>query len=501
MPSAVKKRKVTATVSKAGATKTQGLNSFTTISKASAPVAKSIDEKSKDTQNLVVAQSDSKSINLKKRKLQTEEDEKEEELSAAVHLPAHKEGQQRRQQSAPSSRLPQTPRKPITTSSTAVLDTPTKGASTLLDRLLLAPRRPSKSPLQLESSSSTIARPALEESQALPFEEKTQLPAELLDLINLHAAFLTTLTLHCAHNGSNAPADLRVICPDVARAWGKRKVVPTDIRRTIGILNSSICESPNNTRLARICLLDYGHGKLCVEIEAGSRKGNNLRVIDEDILNESFSRGVVSRWETKDDGITTQQFMEGLPLAEITPCPSLLKMSTVLAKGQRRLEDMKAGIAIKKDIKREESIPKGASRASGAVEKKPTLLERIRAKQLRQSLLPQAPSKADLERRAALHRMEEVVSVLSIFSTSGSAGQQRVSFTVPTLLGKLRDSFKNPVSKDEGYTCVKLLASDIAPEWVQIVKMGKSEALVFDREKKPGELDIKERIKTIGRIE
>jgi hypothetical protein len=97
--------------------------------------------------------------------------------------------------------------------------------------------------------------------------------------------------------------------------------------------------------------------------------------------------------------------------------------------------------------------------------------------------------------------MEEVVSVLSILSTSGSAGQQRVSFTVPTLLGKLRDSFKNPVSKEEGYICVKLLASDIAPEWVQVVKMGKSEALVFDREKKPGELDIKERIKTMGRIE
>jgi hypothetical protein len=496
MPSAVKKRKVSATVSKnAGATKTRGFNSFTTISKASVPVAKSIDEKSKQTQNSIIAQSDSESTNSKKRKLHTEEEEKGEELSAAVH---HKEGQQLRQQSTPSSRLPQTPRKPITTSSSAVLDTPTKGASTLLDRLLLTPRRPSKSPLQLESSSSRPATPTSKKVQEQPSKEEPQLPAELLDLVNLHAAFLTTLTLHCAHNGSNAPADLRVICPDVARAWGKRRVFPIDIRRIIGILNSSICESSNNTRLARISLLDYGHGKLCVEIEAGSRKGNNLRVIDEDLLNEAFSRGVVKRWETKGDGITTQEFMEALPLAETTPCSSLLKMSAVLAKGQRRLEDMKAGIAIKKDVKKEQSVLKGAS---GPVEKKPTLLERIRAKQLRQSLLPQAPSKADLERRAALHRMEEVVSVLSILSTSGSAGQQRVSFTVPTLLGKLRDSFKNPVSKDEGYACVKLLASDIAPEWVQVVKMGKSEALVFDREKKPGELDIKERIKDMSRIE
>ncbi|PQE27375.1 hypothetical protein CJF32_00000370 [Rutstroemia sp. NJR-2017a WRK4] len=499
MPSAVKKRKVSGTVSKnAGATKTRGLNSFTTISKASVPVPKSIDEKSKQTENSIIAQSDSNSTNSKKRKLQTEEEEKGEELSAAVRLQGHKEERQLRQQPSPSSRLPQTPRKPITTSSSAVLDTPTKGASTLLDRLLLTPRRPSKSPLHVESSSSRIATPTSKQTQEQPSKEGTQLPAELLDLINLHAAFLTTLTLHCAHNGSNAPADLRVICPDVARTWGRRKVFPNDIRRTIGILNSSVSESPNNTRLARISLLDYGHGKLCVEIEAGSRKGNNLRVIDEDLLNGAFSQGVVRRWETKDDGITTQEFVEALPIAETTPCSSLLKMSAVLAKGQRRLEDMKAGIAIKKDIKKEQSVPKGSS---AAVERKPTLLERIRAKQLRQSLLPQAPSKADLERRAALHRMEEVVSVLSILSTSGSAGQQRVSFTVPTLLGKLRDSFKNPVSKEEGYICVKLLASDIAPEWVQVVKMGKSEALVFDREKKPGELDIKERIKTMGRIE
>ncbi|KAM3086964.1 hypothetical protein ACMFMG_001077 [Clarireedia jacksonii] len=445
MPSAVKKRKVTATVSKnAGATKTRGLNSFTTISKASTSAAKSIDEKNKHVQHPAVAQLDPKSTNFKKRKLETEEEKKQE------YLPAHDEGQQVRQQSTPSSHLPQTPRKSVTTSSTAVLETPTKGASTLLDRLLLTPRRPSKSLLQLKPPSSRSPASTLKQPPELPFKEGTQLPTEILDLIHLHAAFLTTLTLHCAHNGSNAPADLRVVCPDVARAWGK-------------------------------------------QIEAGPRKGNNLRVVDEDLLNETFSRGVVSRWETKDDGTTPQEFVEGLPLAEITPCSSLLKMSAVLAKGQRRLEDMKAGIAIKKDVKKDNS-----TEASKPTEKKTTLLERLRAKQLRQSLLPQAPSKSDMERRAALQRMEEVVSVLSILSTSGSAGQQRVSFTLPTLLGKLKDSFKTPISKDEGSTCVKLLASEIAPEWVQVVKMGKTEALVFDREKKPGEKDIKEKIKSIG---
>ena len=81
-----------------------------------------------------------------------------------------------------------------------------------------------------------------------------------------------------------------------------------------------------------------------------------------------------------------------------------------------------------------------------------------------------------------------------MLSTSSSIGQQRVSFTMPTVLGKLRDSFKTPMSKEEGDVCVRLLAAEIAPEWVRIVKMGKMEAMVVNRDGRPSELDIKERV-------
>jgi len=49
------------------------------------------------------------------------------------------------------------------------------------------------------------------------------------------------------------------------------------------------------------------------------------------------------------------------------------------------------------------------------------------------------------------------------------------------------------MSKEEGATCVRLLASEIAPEWVKIVKMGKVEALVVNRDEKPSEEEIRER--------
>jgi hypothetical protein len=164
-------------------------------------------------------------------------------------------------------------------------------------------------------------------------------------------------------------------------------------------------------------------------------------------------------------------------------------MSPLLAKGQRRLDYLKSGITVKKEAAKEKS-PVETSNGT-----KPTLLERLRAKQLHQSTLPAAPSKAEIARKAALQRIDEVVAVLSILSTSTSIGQQRISFTLPTVLGRLCDSFKTPISKEEGATCVRLLASEIAPEWVRIVKMGKVEALVVNRDARPTELDIKERVK------
>ncbi|KAB8288492.1 hypothetical protein EYC80_010157 [Monilinia laxa] len=518
MPSAVKKRKVSAATSKnATAMKTQPLASFTTVSKAiTKGVAKAVVNKNKESDGVSVkiTELDKPSTNLRKRKLEIEEESTVIETATTV-----KDTKPIQRQSTLPSKVPRTPRKPIKTSSITT-DTPTKGARTLLDRLLLqtpkrpVQKRPSLSSLRSICSNSDSETSALppqhpqtdtkegkdEEEEEPQQEPKESLPNEIIDIINLHAALLTTLTLHCAHNGANAPADLRNLCPDVARAWGKRKVLMDDIRQALGILNSHIKASAEGERLSKITLSDYGSGKTCVEIEAGNMdgKGNNLRPIDEEKFNGIFTQGLVTQWESKEKDVTVETFIKELPLEAITPCSSLSKMTPLLAKGQRRLEDMKAGIVAKKDLRRTKSSPaliEAATSTSTPTEKKPTLLERLRAKQLRQSLLPQAPSPAQVARKAALSRMEEVVKVLSILSTSGSAGQQRISFTMPTLIGKLKDSFRTPISKDEAITVVKLLADEIAPEWIQLAKMGKMEAVVFDRERRIGEENVKERVK------
>ena len=226
----------------------------------------------------------------------------------------------------------------------------------------------------------------------------------------------------------------------------------------------------------------------------GTKPGRLTRPLNENLLNEIFVQGLTKLWEERAAiDAEVKDFVESLPLEPITTCSSLAKMSPLLAKGQRRLEDMRAGIIIKKEEAAKEKIA-AKEKPNGT---RPTLLERLRAKQLEQLNKAPPPTRAELSRRQALQRISEVVSILSILSTSCSVGQTRISFTMPTVLSKLRDSFKTPISKEEGDTCVRLLASEIAPEWVKIVKMGKIEALAVNREEKPTDLAIEERVKCV----
>jgi hypothetical protein len=483
MPSAIKRRKLS-TIQYAP-NKPRGLDVFTKVSKASS-TDKIVLEKNSYVDTIAITSV--YSTTGQKRKLVHAEEGISEEGPASICREIRPLPSRRSQE----TRLPQTPQNPITTgSSPSSIDTPTKGARSLLDRFCITTKTPTRSALSFNSFSSNLVASTPSPTQQPSTSQ--DLPTELLDLINLHAAFLTALSLHYAHNGTHSPADLRMLCPDVSRAWGKRRVVVDDIRRTIGVLNVSIPDGSKDHRISRLSLSDYGHGKICIEIRTSAGKvGRVPRPVNENLLNEIFVRGLKASWEKAETEINGKDFIESLPMEPITTCPSLLKMSPLLAKGQRRLEEMKAGIMVKKEAKVEETIT-----TNGV---KPTLLERLRAKQLQQSTLPPPPSKAELAHKQALQRIEEVVSVLTILSTSSSVGQQRISFTLPTVLGKLRDSFKTPMSKEEGTTCVRLLAAEIAPEWVKIVKMGKVEALVVNRDERPGESDIKERVRLAAGI-
>lgn len=467
MAPASKRRKVAAAPVKIG-----GISTFTTVSKAVTTGKPFLEQNTYLNKFATTTGDEPLSDNRKRKAVESDEDTP---IIAARNIKP-----QRR--TNPSPTTPETLQKFVSNGSPELSNsTPTKGARSLFNELLISSKTSSRSPLSTPSFSSNL-------DTSTPEKTSEHLPAELLDLINLHASFLTALSIHYAHNGTHSPADLRVILPDVARAWGKRRVLLEDIRRTLGLLNSNILDIDQDGKVSQLILSNYGQGKICVEVMVKPGKlGRILRPINENILNDIFVSGIKKAW-IKRESESVKKFVSALPMEPIVTCSSLAKMSPLLAKGQRRLEEMKSGIIFKSQTEK----PRVENVIIGP---KMTLLERLRAKQLHNANLPPPPSKAELARKAALDRLDEVVKVLTILSTSSSIGQSRISFTFPTVLGKLKDSFKMPISKEEADTCVRLLCSEIAPEWIRIVKMKKMEALVVNRDERPKDAEIRERIR------
>ncbi|RYP49237.1 hypothetical protein DL768_005011 [Monosporascus sp. mg162] len=372
--------------------------------------------------------------------------------------------------------------------------------------------------LRIESSPSQCSTPLTADTSIAGSDEETdtnnnnkatkpgQLSEDLLALIDLHSSFLKTLTLHYVHNGTNVPADLRILCPNVARAWGKKKVTEADIRVCVGVLGVS--GAAGNL----FSLSDYGRGKICVEIDASHGSGP----LNEKSLNDLFRANLTFLWSqqrrTRGGEPDTTAFMKALPRAPITPCESVAKASPMLAKGQKRLEELKQGMALKKEAKTKPSSSIMTSQKNNNTNNSSatstttnpdgtqmSLLDRIRYRSLQKAaggssvalLTPE-----QLERRAALQRAADVASLLAMLGRSEAAqGGGRVSFQMVALLQRLRDSLRSPVSREEGAACVRLLAAEVAPEWVRVVVRGGRENVVLEVDRQLSRAEVEGRIR------
>lgn len=467
MPSATKVRKSgTSRITTASLNKTRGLNTYASVSKGGVSTVDTILEQ-KNHANRLTPSNDT-SVNSRKRKLVEVVGESPQSLTGY-------NGKFKRHLSCQS--YPQTPRNPIPSKGQ---ESSTEGARGLLDKLLIS-SAPTKSRSGLNPSS-----PGLPRTPKIALSSYLELPGELIDLINLTSAFLTAFSIHCAHNGTHCPADQKAICEETTRIWRKRCVTIIDLQRILGLINRNIdSQLQGRQRLSRLSISDYGQGKICIEIsEVNGNSGKVARPVNPDLLNSIFTHALNTEWG-KSESVDTQSFVDNLPLEPVSRCIFSSGLSPLLVKGQRRLESIRGRAKIKM---KSETQSQPACESDG---KKTTLLERLRAKQLHTK--DPIPSKSSLMRKASLGRTEEVSAVLTMISTSSSIGQQRVSFTLPTILERLKDSLN--LSRAEGEFCMRLLATEIAPEWIRIVCMKKTDALVVYRSARPDDIEIKERIK------
>ncbi|KAL5002263.1 hypothetical protein BDV10DRAFT_118009 [Aspergillus recurvatus] len=310
-------------------------------------------------------------------------------------------------------------------------------------------------------------------------------PACVEEIVGLHSAFLKALTIHAAHRGVAAPADLRELLPSIQRIWKKRKVVIRDLQRLLWIWR----QGPGCVfRLA-----NHGLGRVCLERAAGQTE----RIDDEAEMQGRFEEAVDLLYrqaseQAKGEGGGEVDFMATLGLASIEES---LAPFTAFRKGQQRLQDLKGGvIKVKMDLLLAEAAGDESSGTTPAKMRDATtsrrqgLLDRIKNKELRQSKLPPPPSKEVLLRRAAAGRVEEVAGVLALLRPAGYVGSgpmartaaQRTPFCLETIVQNVQNSTRNPISEQEVEACLEILSrEDVAGHWVSIVVVNQLKSVVL----------------------
>ncbi|KAL3953070.1 hypothetical protein ACCO45_013013 [Purpureocillium lilacinum] len=308
--------------------------------------------------------------------------------------------------------------------------------------------------------------------------------------------------------GSNAPIDLRTVSPQIARTWGKRQVTVEDIRRCIAIQShanpastTASTTTSTTTTSAPFIVSDYGRGRVCVELAPS----HNGLAINEDRLNMAFEanlRALCAERAVDDmadvDVPLASLSLADLPQAAITDMGASARVNPMLSKGHRALADLRGGILAKQQEREAKQQAAASSTAATTADgPKMSLLDRLRLKQATRANEAAPPSGPELQRRAALNRVADVAATISMLSLSNPLSLPRQAFTMAAILEKLKDSLRVPVSREEGTACVRLIASEVAPEWLRVVTIGGRENVVVQRNGQPVDRVIHERVQKL----
>jgi hypothetical protein len=385
-----------------------------------------------------------------------------------------------------------------------------------------------------------------------PASASNALPTELLNLLHLHSSFLTSLSLHYAHNGTATPVDLLSLTESVSKVWRLRKVTYDDIRLCIGVLEAGPAGKSNPFYLS-----DYGRGKICLEIRDEHKMGlismGGLSM-NEEVLKTMFMASLDVLWAQwsvsststggklapraiatpkkrgrprkvdvkqptiqpfiSETGPSITKFIAQLPLADITTCSSLNAIAPLQEKGRKRLREFKDSVQQGRSSKkaRDVSMTFGKENTGPSIKTEPVsedsqskitdfasvrktaLLDRVLAKQAIASSTPKS-SPAELARISALQRSEEVLGVLSLLCARKGPGL-RVSFSMNALVQALQASIRTPISKEEALKCVEVIADEVAPGYVAVVRMGGMVSVVVNLGCRPR--DVRGRLGQLG---
>jgi hypothetical protein len=360
-------------------------------------------------------------------------------------------------------------------------DTPSKNTAALFDKLKIdaVPFPLGARPFALDTPPDTPPADSATSHGAWP--------SELHDLCKLHAAFLTALSLYYAHNGTSSPADAKSLLPMITKNWKKRAATLEDLRRLLA------------TAQAEFQLEDFGRAGVC--LSRAQPRGRALKraasYIDEDDMNLRFEQALRAKWArwqvtAGQENSSASTFVNQLPLAEIAKSASVEKASPLFARGQQRLADLKAAQTTSVTATSNNPAPvNDTQRTIQAVQNRGTsLLDRVLAKQALTSSMPAGPTKEQLERKAALHRVEDVARVLGLLVAS----KPRMTLSMQAMVQQLQQSLRNPIAKDEVERCLEVMEKEITPGFVNVVVSGAVTAVVVSRSSRVEVEELRRRV-------
>ena len=105
-------------------------------------------------------------------------------------------------------------------------------------------------------------------------------------------------------------------------------------------------------------------------------------------------------------------------------------------------------------------------------------------------------SPTELARKSALQRAEDVLATLTLMATSKGAPGARTSFSLASLCQALQGSLRSPISKEEAVRCVEVLANEVCPGYVGVVRMGSMVSVVVNGAARP--VDVRGRLRELG---
>ncbi|PNS18097.1 hypothetical protein CAC42_4056 [Sphaceloma murrayae] len=364
-------------------------------------------------------------------------------------------------------------------------ETPTRGASRLFDRLNLVNTEHAESMSKnLQAYQSPPETPHHHTLQHIP----VQLPASLEDLKLQFSAFLSAQALFVTHHGAGAQNHLVELAARVTKTWRKRAITTNDIRKLLGILGEA---SP-------FLIVDNGDGRLCLELKDAHK---DVALHTKELTDEFISR-LQRRWlrwnaRTDSSEVDERVFLDALPLASVMKSEVAID-STKQSKGALRLAMMKNkpdGTSSNTATCKIDTVAQEAKTATAITSRGTSLMDRILAKQQIASTLPSAPTKADLERLAALDRVEDVARVLDFLA----GARPRASFSMQSLVQHLQSSLRNPIARDEAERCVTLMAEDVCPRFIGVIKTGGLHGVVITKMGRPSQLDLRRRLDELKR--